>query len=65
LEKRKNQASFSSSASQGLHNKPQGCGASVASAAGPSTIKKGLHLLLVLNTVIMFKFLFSPITEQP
>jgi hypothetical protein len=25
----------------GLHNKPQGCGASVASAAGPFTIKKG------------------------
>jgi hypothetical protein len=24
----------------GLHNKPQGCGASVASAAGPFTIKK-------------------------
>jgi hypothetical protein len=26
----------------GLHNKPQGCGASVASAAGPSTTKKTL-----------------------
>jgi hypothetical protein len=25
----------------GLHNKPQGCGASVASAAGPITAKKG------------------------
>jgi hypothetical protein len=24
----------------GLHNKPEGCGASVASAAGPSTKKK-------------------------
>jgi hypothetical protein len=24
----------------GLHNKPHGCGASVASAAGPFTIKK-------------------------
>jgi hypothetical protein len=24
----------------GLHNKPQGCGTSVASAAGPFTIKK-------------------------
>jgi hypothetical protein len=24
----------------GLHNKPQGCGASVASAAGPLTTKK-------------------------
>jgi hypothetical protein len=24
----------------GLHNKPQGCGASVASAAGPFTTKK-------------------------
>jgi hypothetical protein len=26
----------------GLHNKPQGCGASVASAAGPFTTKKML-----------------------
>jgi hypothetical protein len=27
----------------GLHNKPQGCGASVASAAGPCTTKKNLR----------------------
>jgi hypothetical protein len=27
----------------GLHNKPQGCGASVASAAGPFTTKKKIH----------------------
>jgi hypothetical protein len=26
----------------GLHNKPQGCGASVASTAGPFTEKKGI-----------------------
>jgi hypothetical protein len=30
---------FSSFLSQGLHSKPQGCPASVASAAGPFTIK--------------------------
>jgi hypothetical protein len=29
----------------GLHNKPQGCGASVASAAGPFTTKKMLQCL--------------------
>jgi hypothetical protein len=29
----------------GLHNKPQGCGASVASAAGPFTTKKILNNL--------------------
>jgi hypothetical protein len=28
----------------GLHNKPQGCGASVASAAGPFTTKKNCYL---------------------
>jgi hypothetical protein len=35
----------------GLHNKPQGCGASVASAAGPFTtkIKKGLYVYVSLN----------------
>jgi hypothetical protein len=27
----------------GLHNKPQGCGASVASAAGPFTTKKNTY----------------------
>jgi hypothetical protein len=27
----------------GLHNKPQGCGVSVASAAGPFTTKKSLY----------------------
>jgi hypothetical protein len=35
-EKRKKLISFIT----GLHNKPQGCGASVASAAGPLTTKK-------------------------
>jgi hypothetical protein len=29
----------------GLHNKPQGCGASVAAAAGPFTTKKTLKVL--------------------
>jgi hypothetical protein len=33
----------------GLHNKPQGCGASVASAAGPFTPRKKLHKCFVLN----------------
>jgi hypothetical protein len=28
----------------GLHNKPQGCGASVASAAGPFTTKKNTQV---------------------
>jgi hypothetical protein len=28
----------------GLHNKPQGCGASVASAAGPSSKKNGISV---------------------
>jgi hypothetical protein len=31
----------------GLHNKPQGCGASVASAGGPFTIQKTLKTLSV------------------
>jgi hypothetical protein len=31
---------LSSASSQGLHNKPQGCVASVASAAGPFSTKK-------------------------
>jgi hypothetical protein len=29
----------------GLHNKPQGCGASVASAAGPFTTKRNFSIL--------------------
>jgi hypothetical protein len=29
----------------GLHNKPQGCGASVASAAGPFTTKEKLSVI--------------------
>jgi hypothetical protein len=33
----------------GLHNKPQGCGASVASAAGPFTKKKELLTLYILE----------------
>jgi hypothetical protein len=39
----------------GLHNKPQGCGASVASAAGPFTPtpqKKRLRKLILRNGVI-------------
>jgi hypothetical protein len=31
----------------GLHNKPQGCGVSVASAAGPFTTKKHMGCLCV------------------
>jgi hypothetical protein len=31
----------------GLHNKPQGCGASVASAAGPFTKKKVILLMFL------------------
>jgi hypothetical protein len=30
----------------GLHNKPQGCGASVGSAAGPFTTKKEVKILI-------------------
>jgi hypothetical protein len=33
----------------GLHKKPQGCGASVASAAGPFTTKRNLHILCRLE----------------
>jgi hypothetical protein len=35
----------------GLHNKPEGCGASVASAAGPFTTQKSL-LLVYIHTYI-------------
>jgi hypothetical protein len=36
----------------GLHNKPQGCGTSVASAAGPITTKKGTSTInLVMQTL--------------
>jgi hypothetical protein len=45
LEKRKKLMIFNT----GLYNNPQGCGASVASAAGPFTIKK--HALLSLETL--------------
>jgi hypothetical protein len=36
----------------GLHNKPQGCGASVASAAGPFNKKK--YFCASLNIVTLF-----------
>jgi hypothetical protein len=39
----------------GLHNKPQGCGASIPSAAGPFTKKKTLVIKLKL------KFTFTPV----
>jgi hypothetical protein len=39
----KNWSSFFLSSSQGLHNKPQDCGASVACAAGPFSTKKGVN----------------------
>jgi hypothetical protein len=35
----------------GLHNKPQGCGASVASAAGPFTTHKMLSTRIALLTL--------------
>jgi hypothetical protein len=35
----------------GLHNKPQGCGASVASAAGPFTTKKKASCVHVMKGV--------------
>jgi hypothetical protein len=33
----------------GLHNKPQGCGASVASAAGPFTTKEKMPVTMNLS----------------
>jgi hypothetical protein len=46
----------------GLHNKPQGCGASVASAAGPFTTKKnfthGERAPLVHTEPLKTKFYF-------
>jgi hypothetical protein len=36
-----------------IHNKPQGCGASVASAAGPST-KKKLSVRILLAAVSIY-----------
>jgi hypothetical protein len=38
----------------GLHNKPQGCGASVASAAGPFTTQKILSCISDLHNVHQF-----------
>jgi hypothetical protein len=35
----------------GLHNKPEGCGASVASAAGPFITKTGSSLLQLCPTI--------------
>jgi hypothetical protein len=45
--KLKNWSSFISIT--GLHNKPQGCGASVASSAGPFTTKKGYILTTIFD----------------
>jgi hypothetical protein len=44
----------------GLHNKPQGCGASVASAAGPFTTKKCVVMVEKPIHRIEFFVLFSP-----
>ena len=41
----KKKSSFSSSSSQGLHNKPYGCGVSVASAAEPISKKKRIFCM--------------------
>jgi hypothetical protein len=38
----------------GLHNKPQGCSASVASAAGPFTTKKKPAPYVILRTLRIF-----------
>jgi hypothetical protein len=40
----------------GLHKKPQGCGASVASAAGPFTTKK--KYLLAFQSVVVLSSLW-------
>jgi hypothetical protein len=43
----------------GLHNKPQGCGASVASAAGPFTIKNFTkHFRFLLTSVAILVVLY-------
>jgi hypothetical protein len=39
----------------GLHNKPQGCGASVASTAGTFSTKKNVHYY-VLSSLKMLRF---------
>jgi hypothetical protein len=39
----------------GLHNKPYGCGASVASAAGPFSIKKLLDVLCRVHSNFMIR----------
>jgi hypothetical protein len=43
----------------GLHNKPYGCGASVASAAGVLTSKKTNHHVLVIEKKILRHILCS------
>ena len=48
-----------SSTSQGLHNKPQGCGASVASAAGPFKEREREKKDILIQP--MLSFLCTPI----
>jgi hypothetical protein len=43
----------------GLHNKPQGCGASVASAAGPFTTQKKLRYIYTALSVTHIKLLYT------
>jgi hypothetical protein len=40
----------------GLHNKPQGCGESVASAAGPFTTKKGQYFSCLYSIFFLLYF---------
>jgi hypothetical protein len=47
----KNWSSFSSSSWQVLHNKPYGCGTSVASAAVPFSTKKSLFKIITVTSV--------------
>jgi hypothetical protein len=39
-----------------LHNKPQGCGASIASAAGPSPLKK---VGKIKNRLIIYQWMYD------
>jgi hypothetical protein len=47
----------------GLHNKPQGCGASVASAAGPFT-KKITYFIFSSSHLSLSSFFFSPLRDN-
>jgi hypothetical protein len=48
-----------SSLSQGLHNKPQGCGASVASAAGSFTTKKKSSMIKLTALIVQSPIISS------